>query len=287
MDLYGTSGQAISNGNMRTDSVRDLNSKIREHNKSVTTQIQGLKEQTQTGESINEALNTGKALWTGSKMPGAVKEYQKYKAKLKQGKVTQSNPESETNSTLRQSATENDPLRQAMGENQLRDMAGETTRAEGSPSGASLGEEAETLGGPSGKVQNSMENLLEDGLTEDGVEKLGKYAGAIGGGAQLGIDLYQDFKGGKGFHLAGDNWESKTGNALNMAGAAADIVGVAFPPAAIIGGALDLVSDGLNMIGSKVDDDKKAADLDKQAEDDQTPEVQSVSEQTTTTGRTQ
>ena len=124
MDLYGTSGQAISNGNMRSNSVRDLNAKIREHNKSVTTQIQGLKEQTQTAESINEALNTGKTLWAGSKMPGAVKEYQKYKAKQNQGKVTQSNPESETNSTLRQSATENDPLRQAMGENQLRDMAG-------------------------------------------------------------------------------------------------------------------------------------------------------------------
>ena len=287
MDLYGTSGQAIANGNMRSQSVRDMNDRIRQHNDEITNQIQSLKEQTQTADNIKEALDTGKTLWAGSKMPGAIEEYQKWKAKKASGQPTQSNPESETNSTLRQSATENDPLRQGMNENQLRDMAGETTRAEGSPSGASLGEEASVLGGAKGKVQNSMEDLLEDGLTEDGVSKLGKAAGALGGATNLGIDIYQDFKGGKGFHLAGDNWEEKTGNALNAAGSVADIVGTFYPPAAIVGGAVDLVSDAFNMIGSKVEDDKKAADLDQQGKDEQVSEVSAPEQETITTGRTE
>lgn len=287
MDLYGTSGQAIANGNMRSQSVRDMNERIRQHNDEITNQIQGIKEQTKTAETIKEALDTGKTLWAGSKMPGAIKEYQAYKAKQAKGQATQSNPESETNSTLRQSATENDPLRQAMGENQLRDMAGETTRAEGSPSGSSIEEEASVLGGSKGKIQNSMEDLLEDGLTEDGVTKLGKAAGALGGATNFGIDMYQDFKGGKGFHLAGDNWEEKTGNALNAAGSIADVVGTFYPPAAIVGGAVDLVSDAFNMIGSKVEDDKKAADLDQQAKQEKTPEIQEQQQQTITTGRTE
>ncbi len=287
MDLYGTSGQAIANGNMRSQSVRDMNDRIRQHNDEITNQIQGIKEQTKTAETIKEALDTGKTLWAGSKMPGAIKEYQAYKAKQAKGQATQSNPESETNSTLRQSATENDPLRQAMGENQLRDMAGETTRAEGSPSGSSIEEEASVLGGSKGKIQNSMEDLLEDGLTEDGVTKLGKAAGALGGATNFGIDMYQDFKGGKGFHLAGDNWEEKTGNALNAAGSIADVVGTFYPPAAIVGGAVDLVSDAFNMIGSKVEDDKNAADLDQQGKDEKTPEIQEQQQQTITTGRTE
>lgn len=287
MDLYGTSGQAIANGNMRTKSVRDMNDRIREHNTDITNQIQSLKEQTQTADNIKEALDAGKTLWAGSKMPGAIKEYQAYKAKQAKGQATQSNPESETNSTLRESATENDPLRQGMNESQLREAAGEETRAEGSPAGASLSEEASTLGGAKGKVQNSMENLLEDGLTEDGMSKLGKAAGAIGGAANFGIDMYQDFKGGKGFHLAGDNWEEKTGNALNIAGSVADVVGTFYPPAAIVGGAVDLVSDAFNMIGSKVEDDKKTAELDQEATDEQTPEVQQQAQQTIITGRTQ
>ncbi len=287
MDLYGTSGQAIANGNMRSQSVRDMNDRIRQHNDEITNQIQGIKEQTKTAETIKEALDTGKTLWAGSKMPGAIKEYQAYKAKQAKGQATQSNPESETNSTLRQSATENDPLRQAMGENQLRDMAGETTRAEGSPSGSSIEEEASVLGGSKGKIQNSMEDLLEDGLTEDGVTKLGKAAGALGGATNFGIDMYQDFKGGKGFHLAGDNWEEQTGNALNAAGSIADVVGTFYPPAAIVGGAVDLVSDAFNMIGSKVEDDKKAADLDQQGKDEKTPEIQEQQQQTITTGRTE
>ncbi len=286
MDLYGTSGNAIAQGNMRTQSVRDLNDKIRQHNQEVADRITGLQEQTKTADTIKEAMDTGKTLWEGSKMPDAIKNYQSWKA----GKNKGSNPDTATNNTLRENATEGDPLRQAMGENQLRDMAGEETRAEGSPSGLSVSEEAESVAGSKGKLQNGVESLLEDGLTEDGVSKLGKAAGAIGGAATMGMDLYADFKGGKGFHLAGNNWEEKTGNALSLAGSAADIVGTFYPPAAIIGGAVDLASSAFDAIGEKVSEDKESDDLKQQQQQETITEdasAQAPAQQTITTGRVQ
>lgn len=286
MDLYGTSGNAIAQGNMRTQSVRDLNDKIRQHNQEVADRITGLQEQTKTADTIKEAMDTGKTLWEGSKMPGAIKDYQAWKA----GKNKGSNPDTASNRTLRENATEGDPLRQGMGEQQLRDMAGEETRAEGSPSGLSLSEEAESVAGSKGKLQNGVESLLEDGLTEDGVSKLGKAAGAIGGATTMGLDLYQDFKGGKGFHLAGNNWEEKAGNALSLAGSAADIVGTFYPPAAIIGGAVDLASSAFDAIGEKVSEDKESDDLKQQQQRETITEdasAQAPAQQTITTGRVQ
>jgi hypothetical protein len=287
MDLYGTSGNAIAQGNMRTQSVRDLNDKIRQHNQEVADRITGLKEQTKTADTIKEALDTGKTLWEGSKMPGAIKSYQDWKADQAKGKAKGSNPDTATNNTLRENATEGDPMRQAMGENDLRDAAGEEVRAEGSPAGASLSEEAESVAGSKGKLQNGVESLLEDGLTEDGLSKLGKAAGAIGGATTMGVDLYQDFKGGKGFHLAGDNWEEKAGNALSLAGSAADIVGTFYPPAAIIGGAVDLASSAFDAIGEKVSEDKESDDLTQQQQQETMKEVSAPAQQTITTGRVQ
>lgn len=287
MDLYGTSGNAIAQGNMRTQSVRDLNDKIRQHNQEVADRITGLKEQTKTADTIKEALDTGKTLWEGSKMPDAIKSYQSWKADKAKNAAKGSNPDTAANNTLRENATEGDPMRQAMGENQLRDAAGEEVRAEGSPAGASLSEEASSVAGSKGKLQNGMESLLEDGLTEDGLSKLGKAAGAIGGAATFGMDLYQDFKGGKGFHLAGDNWEEKTGNALSLAGSVADVVGTFYPPAAIIGGAVDLASSAFDAIGEKVSEDKEADDLKQQQQQETVQEVSAPAQQTITTGRVQ
>jgi hypothetical protein len=283
MDLYGTSGTAIAQGNMRTQQVRDLNDKIRQHNQEVADRITGLQEQTKTADTIKQALDTGRTLWEGSKMPGAIKNYQDWKA----GKNKGTNPETATNNALRESATEGDPMRQAMGENQLRDFAGEATRAEASPAGASLAEEAESVAGSKGKLANGVETLLEDGLTESGVEKLGKATGAVGGLTTAGIDLYQDFKGGKGFHLAGDNWEEKTGNALSLAGSVADVAGTFYPPLAIIGGAVDLASSAFDAIGEKVSEDKESDDLKQQQQQETIQQVSAPAQQTITTGRVQ
>jgi len=287
MDLYGTSGQAIAQGNMRTQSVRDLNDKIRQHNQEVADRITGLQQGLKTSDTIKAALDTGKTLWEGSKMPGAIQTYNEWRADKAKNAAKGSNPDTAANNTLRENATQGDPMRQAMGENNLTAAAGEEVRAEGSPAGASLSEEAESVAGSKGKLQNGMESLLEDGLTEDGVAKLGKAAGAIGGVATMGMDLYQDFKGGKGFHLAGDNWEEKTGNALSLAGSAADIIGTFYPPAAIIGGVVDLASSAFDAIGSKVEEDKQSDELKQEQQKETVQEVSAPVQQTITTGRTQ
>ena len=282
MDLYGSSGNAIAQGNMRTQQVRDLNERIREHNQDVVNKIQGLKEQTQTADTINQALDTGKTLWEGSKMPGAIKTYQAWKA----GEIKGTNPETAFNKFISSSAIKNNPISSAMNPNQITSKVGETI-AEGSPSGLSLSEEASQVAeGAGSKLTQGFEQSVKEAVENTGISKLGKGLGAIGGIAQGGMDLYQDFKGGS-FHLAGDNWEQKTGNALNLAGSVADVAGTFYPPLAIVGGALDLVSSGIDAIGNKVSEDKQMSDLQQQQQSQTISEVAMPSQQTVSTGRTE
>ena len=79
MDLYGTNNAAISMGNSRRQEVRDMNERIKQHNVDIVNQISGLKDQVKTTASIQQAQDTAKALWTGSKMPDKIKAYKDYK----------------------------------------------------------------------------------------------------------------------------------------------------------------------------------------------------------------
>ena len=282
MDLYGTSGNAIAQGNMRTQQVRDLNDRIRQHNQDIANKIQGLKEQTQTADTVNQALETGKTLWEGSKMPAAVQTYQSWKA----GKITGTSPEEAFNKFLSNSAKTNNPIASAMNPNQIKSNIGSAI-SEGSPSGLSVSEEAsQVVEGANSKLTQGITNTVKDAVEGSAISKLGKGLGTIGAVAQGGMDLYQDFKGGS-FHLAGDNWEQKTGNALNLAGSVADVAGTFYPPLAIIGGALDLTSSAFDMIGNKVSEDKKMSDLQQEQQNETVSEVATPAQQTVATGRTQ
>ena len=282
MDLYGTSGNAIAQGNMRTQQVRDLNDRIRQHNQDIANKIQGLKEQTQTADTVNQALETGKTLWEGSKMPAAVQTYQSWKA----GKITGTSPEEAFNKFLSNSAKTNNPIASAMNPNQIKSNIGSAI-SEGSPSGLSVSEEAsQVVEGANSKLTQGLTNTVKDAVEGSAISKLGKGLGTIGAVAQGGMDLYQDFKGGS-FHLAGDNWEQKTGNALNLAGSVADVAGTFYPPLAIIGGALDLTSSAFDMIGNKVSEDKKMSDLQQEQQNETVSEVATPAQQTVATGRTQ
>lgn len=282
MDLYGTSGNAIAQGNMRTQQVRDLNDRIRQHNQDIANKIQGLKEQTQTADTVNQALETGKTLWEGSKMPGAIKTYESWKA----GKITGTSPEEAFNKFLSNSAKTNNPISSAMNPNQIKSNIGSAI-SEGSPSGLSVSEEAsQVVEGANSKLTQGITNTVKDAVEGSAISKLGKGLGAIGAVAQGGVDLYQDFKGGS-FHLAGDNWEQKTGNALNLAGSVADVAGTFYPPLAIIGGALDLTSSAFDTIGNKVSEDQKMSDLQQEQQKETVSEVATPAQQTVATGRTQ
>tara|TARA_R110000796_G_scaffold208242_1_gene324510 strand:+ start:250 stop:1095 length:846 start_codon:yes stop_codon:yes gene_type:complete len=279
-DLYGSNAGAISQGNARTQQVRDLNDKIRQHNDDVADKIQGLRDQEKSNSTMLDIERAGKEMWQGANLPNKVKGYQDWRAKRQA-----SNPSSNTTKNLGADAEAGDPMRQAMSESQLTTEARQPPRAEGSPSGAGAEEEvAEVSEGAGSKLAKGMPGIAD--MAEDGLTKLGKYAGVAGGLAQGTMDIMSDFKGGT-FHLAGDNTEHKIGGVLNLAGSIADVGGAIFPPLALVGGALDLASGAVNEIGDLVSEDKQSDELkQKQASETIAPVAQST-QQTIATGRVQ
>jgi hypothetical protein len=273
---------------MRTQAVRDLNEKIHQHNTDIAEKIQGLREQQQTANTILDIENTGKALWAGSHMPDKIKAYKDWKAKKQAGQTNSTNPDQESNRTLQENADENTPHTQATTPEQNPTEPPAEPVAEGSPTGASVTEEAgEVAEGEGSKLSKGLTGALEGEVEGGALGKLGEASGAIGGLAQGSIDLYNDFKGGHGFHLAGDNWEEQTGGALNLAGSVADVAGTFYPPLALVGGILDLASGAFSEIGEKVQEDKQSGELQQEQQKATEQEVGPEQQQTVATGRTQ
>lgn len=265
-----SSMNAVALGNARRQQVRDMNERIQQHNNDVANQISQIKDQVQTANVIQQAKDTAQGLWSGASMPDKIKAYKDWKASKKA-----SNPTSQSEQTTQQTAEENAP------ENDATTPAQNTTEtptepvAEGSPSGASLTEEAESVGN---KISAPKGALTEAG--ESAFEKIGKGAGVLGAGAIGGLDIYNDFKGG--FHIAGNNDWEKAGNVLQIGGSIADIVGTAYPPAKLLGGVLDLTAGALDEVGGATDDtaEKKEEDIQKT----ETEQAVAQPETATTTG---
>jgi len=245
--------QAISLGNARNQNVRDLNERIRQHNTDVANQVSNIKDQIKTSDTIKQAKDTAQGLWTGSSMPSKIKAYQDYVASKKS-----SNPTTQSDNTLNENAENNAPQDDATTPEQNPTDPPSDPVAEGSPTGESVGEEAEAS---TSRITNGLRKTgAFSDETLDTLEnvggKVGKGAGVLGGAAIGGLDIYEDIKAGG---LAGNNNWEKAGNVLQIGGAIADIVGTAFPPAALIGGALDLTAGALDEVGQGEDDtaDKK------------------------------
>lgn len=117
-----------------------------------------------------------------------------------------------------------------------------------------------------------------------GLGVAGKAAGGLFGAAQGGLDIYEDIQA-KG--IAGNNNWEKAGNLLQIGGAAADVVGMAFPPAALVGGILDLASGAVDEVGEKLDEDKQASDLQTQQASETEKPIATPQSQTVVTGRVQ
>ncbi len=272
-DLFGTNGQAIMMGNAHMSQVRDLNDRIRQHNQDVTDRIQGLRDQQSTLDNIKEIKDTASTLWTAKDIPGKVKEYNQYFTDRAAGKAVGTNPAQNTVNRLRARAGE-DPanLRNAMSEGQVSREAGREVTA---------------------GVENADKTVVK-GLAKDGEELLNKTklgaiaekAGVLGSAAAGGLDLYEDIKAGK---IQGNNTWEKASNILQIGGSAADLVGTFFPPAKLVGGLLDLSSGVTDLVGEKLEDEKKGEDLKKQEEQEtiSPSEEQAPVQQTVATGRTQ
>jgi hypothetical protein len=277
---------AIAMGNSRLQAVRDLNERIRDHNDSVADQIQSAKEQFQTANTIKQAQDSAQALWKGSKMPDALKSYKDYRAKQlaqKQG----ANPTDDFENSNKPNTTSATADAETSATTTTQPPAEPV--AEGSPTNdagavASTGEEAQQGG------SRLMKGLVSTGaITEEGAGKLSKVAGIAGEGAGAlmsgaigGMDIYNDFKGG--FHIAGNNWEERAGNVLQIGGSIADIVGTVYPPAKLIGGVLDLTAGAIGEVGQQLDTtetDKLSAAQKSQTEQEvaETPQSSVAQEQ--------
>jgi hypothetical protein len=253
--------QGVAMGNARTQAVRDLNERIRQHNTDVANKIAGLKDQEKTTKSILGAKDTAQALWTGKGMPDKIKAYNDWKAK-RAGGQGKTNPKSEEETTQTENAAENEPVsNDATSETQ---QAAETEApaepvAEGAPTSetGAVQSTSEAAEGAEGAVKEGLETAGEAVLKTEAktagktlLGKAGTAAGVLGSAALGGVDLYEDIRDGK---IEGNNAWEKASNVLQIGGSLADIVGTVYPPAKLLGGVLDLASAGAEQVGEATD----------------------------------
>jgi len=244
MDLLSTNTGAIAEGNARMKSVADYNRKVQDHNNNIATQISSLKTQqdiASIGQQTKEALS---AVWTGKGMPDKIQAYKDWKNGTNPG----TNPDDAQN---RQLATNN---------------AGEPALQIEDRASSDIVSDAPTKT----SLKQSLTSKLS-GVSDETLDTVGKGIGTLGAVGTAGFDIYKDFSDGKP-HLAGDNWASKTSNALQIGGAIADVGGLMFPPLALVGGVADLLSAGTGEIGDLLDlsDSKKADDASASAQTETT-----------------
>ena len=281
-DLYGTNAGAIAQGNARLQEVRDLNERIKEHNTDIANQIQGLRDQAKTSETIQAIRDQGTALWSGAKMPDKIKAYNDWKASR-----NATNPTASATKNQRQTVT--DAQEEGTELQEITDSPTETATREEGGLGRSAGEATESA---TEDVSEDLGGKLATAGAEDAAEEVGEtlagkaagFAGGLMGAAQGGMDVYEDIKAGK--IVGNNNWE-KAGNLLQIGGSIADVVGMAFPPAALLGGVLDLASGATDAIGEALDADKTSEDLTQEQQQETEQTVAAPVLQTVTTGRTQ
>jgi|DEB0MinimDraft_10_1074344.scaffolds.fasta_scaffold00444_21 hypothetical protein len=249
--------QGVAMGNARNQAVRDLNERIRQHNTDVANQISGLKDQEKTTKTILGAKDAAQALWTGKGMPDKIKAYNDWRAKKATGQG-KSNPKSEEETTQTENAGQNEPIsNDATSESQ---QAAQTEApaepvAEGAPTSetGAVQSTSEAAEGAEGALKEGLESAGKSVLKTEGKTLLGRAGegvGVLGSAALGGIDLYEDIKDGK---IEGNNAWEKASNILQIGGSLADIAGVAFPPAKLLGGVLDLASAATEQVGEATD----------------------------------
>lgn len=268
--------QAVAMGNQRNSAVRDLNERIRQHNSDVANSISQAKDALKTTDSIKKAQDTAQGLWTGSKMPSKIKAFNDYMTDRKA-----SNPTTQSENTTSDNVT--DPQADATTPEQNPTEPPSEPVGEGTNTGAAAEEESSTA------TSDLADGLKSSGIIgEEGASKLGTLAkiggkaaagaGMLAGAAVGGLDIYQDIKAGG---IAGNNNWEKAGNVLQIGGAVSDIVGAVFPPAALLGGILDLTAGAIDAVGEG-EDTKESDDLTQQ----QQSETETQQAQPTTTTQT-
>lgn len=289
MDLYGTNGAAVAMGNARRQQVRELNERIQQHNTDVSNQLAELADQKKTSEKIRDAQQTAQALWTGSHMPDKIKKFNDWKAAREAKQQAKANPISNEASEQAERVEEaGPPAEVAAPEPQAPSADDITTRTGAAAPEAEEGltDIARTTAGNVGEAA-AAEGLsgVKTALKEGAVKALGKVATAGGGimaAAQGGLDIYEDVQA-KG--IAGNNNWEKAGNILQIGGSIADVAGTIYPPAALLGGVLDLAAAATDEIGEKKEEDQETDDLKTQQQQAQEATISAPITPTVATGR--
>jgi len=274
-DIYGADAGSIEMGNARMQQVRDFNARVAQHNQDVSDQMSQLKDQIGTMDNVRELEETAKGLWSGAGMPNKVKAYQDWRA-------NRNSPNPTENQINNDTATPAGNAERPAVANETNEPTESAPRAEpvaeGSPSAESLTENESSIGS---RFTSGLSRV--SGISEEALETAGKGVGVAGAIGIGGMDLYNDFKKGG---WASMNSEQKVGNILQIGGSVSDIVGTAFPPAALLGGILDVTAGAIDTVGAQLEKQKSQAQVDVQAAAQQ-QQGQSLTTETQTTGRTQ
>lgn len=217
---------------MRSQAVMDANNKIKQHNDDLAGQIAGLNAQDKTADVLEATKDATGQFWATGKLPGQVKAFQNWNSAR-----TAANPTSQAQNTA--AANVEEPPTET-----------ETPKLTGGGDG--IFESDGAFDEEGSQFKKNFKSM--SGLTDEGIETMGKGAGAIAGLGVGGLDIYKDIKSGG---IAGDNWASKASNVLQIGGAIADVGGIAFPPLALVGGVADLLGGVAGEIGDFVDSGKQ------------------------------
>ena len=296
MDLYSSSVADIQNGNMRSRQQLALSQGIASHNSDLANQIKDLKlrgdQVAQQGVNALKSQNIEQGIqgviggfMEARGVKSGLQTYKDYVAKgqskasalsnLKSGAVegdvnvgdTQTAPSVEQRP---QTTTEPNATATPEGEPaQNHNSTGGDVDVNPSAEEHNVITAGEDGAGKSGSmIHNGMKNIT--GLTDESIERVGRGAGALASAGSVGIDIYQDIKK-KSF---GDNgWES-AGQVAQIGGAIADTIGVAFPPAELLGAGLGLVGGVLDDIGEAFESSKTKKENQEKAQQQQDAQQQ-------------
>ena len=298
MDLYSSSVADIQNGNMRSRSQLALSQGIASHNSDLALQIKDLKlrgdQITQQGKNAlkSQSIEQGIQGVIGGFMEArgvksGLQTYKDYVAKGQSKASALSNLKSTAGGVegdVRVGDTQTAPSVEQRPQTTTEPNATATPEGEPAQNHNSTGGDVDinpsaeehnviTAGedgaGKSGSmIHNGMKNIT--GLTDESIERVGRGAGALASAGSVGIDIYQDIKK-KSF---GDNGWEAAGQVSQIGGAIADTIGVAFPPAELLGAGLGLVGGVLDDIGEAFESSKTKKENQEKAQTQQEAQQQ-------------
>jgi len=268
MDLFTSDIGAISSGNMRNKNQESINVAIQQRNNDIAKNIADLKSQEKTADVENAIQGTIEGVMGAHSLHSGISDYKAWRA----NKATKANQlqslkstapqgldgdvrmgdESQAPSTQPELQATTEPPSTATPEGTSATPSSNRNPTNQEHTAITAGED--DAGGGGSLVNKGIQNIT--GLSEEGVEKVGRGVGALGSVATAGMDIFEDFKDNK---WKKDNGWQDASQITDFGAAIADTVAVAFPPAALVGGILSGIGAVTNEIGEIFESKKEKA----------------------------